>query len=125
MHAERAERKMKGNLKVASYGFCLLALAAVLCGCRGATGPVETKPPEVMVTEPIKKSVLDYEEFTGRMDAVDSIDVRARVTGYLDTANFKDGDEVAMNAELFVIDPRPYKAALDQATAQIVLSEAR
>jgi RND family efflux transporter MFP subunit len=59
------------------------------------------------------------------MDAVDSIDVRARVTGYLDTANFKDGDEVAINAELFVIDPRPYKAALDQATAQIVLAEAR
>jgi len=106
-------------------GLLILGLAASLAGCRGAKGPVETKPPEVVVSEPITKSVLDYEEFTGRMDAVDSIEVRARVTGYLDTANFKDGDEVAINSELFVIDPRPYKATLDQATAQIVLAEAR
>jgi RND family efflux transporter MFP subunit len=103
--------------------FSLMALA--LAGCRGAKGPVETKPPEVVISEPITRPVLDTEEFTGRMDAIDSIEVRARVTGYLDTANFKDGDEVLINAELFMIDPRPYKAALDQATAQIVLAEAR
>src|SRR6476469_4834497 len=122
MHSKPAERTMN---KIGYGGLLLMVAAVALTGCRGSKGPVETKPPEVVVSEPIAKSVLDYEEFTGRMDAVDSIDVRARVTGYLDTVNFKDGDEVSINSELFLIDPRPYKAALDQATAQIVLAEAR
>jgi RND family efflux transporter MFP subunit len=101
-------------------------IVAAVFGCsRGNKQPVEVKPPEVVVSEPIIKPISDYEEFTGRMDAVDSIEVRARVTGYLDRANFKDGDEVAAGAELFAIDPRPYQAALDQALAQVVLAEAR
>jgi RND family efflux transporter MFP subunit len=101
-------------------------LAGAVFGCnRGAKQAVEAKPAEVVVSEPITRQIVDYEEFTGRMDAVDSIDIRARVTGYLDTANFKDGDEVAAGAALFEIDQRPYKAMLDQATAQIVLAEAR
>src|SRR5205823_123414 len=101
-------------------------LAVAVFGCnRGAKQAVEPKPAEVVVAEPVTQQIVDYEEFTGRMDATDSIDIRARVTGYLESANFKDGDEVAVGAALFEIDPRPYKAMLDQATAQIMLAEAR
>lgn len=101
-----------------------LALAALGCN-RTPKVMVEPKPAEVLVTLPVAREIIDYEEFTGRIEAMDSIDVRARVTGYLDTANFKDGDEVKKGDVLFEIDPRPYKAALDQAEAQIALSEAR
>jgi RND family efflux transporter MFP subunit len=102
----------------------LLALAVVGCG-RGQKAAVEPKPTDVVVSEPVIQRIADYEEFTGRIDAVDSIDIRARVTGYLEKANFKEGDEVKQGVVLFEIDPRPYKAALDQAEAQITLAEAR
>src|SRR5262245_34019227 len=109
--------------------FAVFVLAGLICmtvGCsRAAKGVVEPKPPEVRICVPVMKEILDYEEFTGRIEAVDSIDVRARVTGYLDAANFKDGDEVKKGDVLFTIDPRPYKATLDQAEAQITLAEAR
>lgn len=107
-------------------------IAVVLAGLSGVAGchrspraAVEPKPAEVVVATPVIKEIVDYEEFTGRVEAMDSIEVRARVTGYLDTANFKDGDEVQKGEVLFLIDPRPYKAALDQAEAQITLAVAR
>lgn len=104
----------------------LAALALTAVGCnRTPKAMVEPKPAEVLVTIPVSREIVDYEEFTGRIEAIDSIDVRARVTGYLDTANFKDGDEIKKGDVLFEIDPRPYKAALDQAEAQISLAEAR
>ena len=61
--------------------------------------------------------VTDYEEFIGQTDAVYTVEVRARVTGYLDKVNFKDGDEVEKGALLFEIDPRPYKAEFDRTEA--------
>lgn len=102
------------------------AMFIVATGCSRTTkAAIEPKPAEVVCAQPVVKEVVDFEEFTGRIEAVDSIDVRARVTGYLDTANFKDGDEVQKGDVLFSIDPRPYKAALDQAEAQITLADAR
>jgi multidrug efflux system membrane fusion protein len=68
--------------------------------------------------------VTDYVEYTGRTDAVQSVGVRARVTGYLLEVPFKEGVEVKKGDRLFEIDPRPYQAVVDQATAQIAVSEA-
>src|SRR5439155_7965121 len=67
----------------------------------------------------------DYAEYTGRIDAKEFVNVRARVSGYLVKVNFKEGDEIKKDQVLFEIDPRPYQAALDQAEAQVKLSQAK
>jgi multidrug efflux system membrane fusion protein len=104
----------------------LLAVSVVLTGCaeRHDTG-TPPGPPVVRVTEPVQRQITEYEFFTGRTDAVDSVDVRARVTGYLTEIKFKPGQEVNKDEVLFVIDQRPYKATLDQAKSQVLLQDAR
>jgi multidrug efflux system membrane fusion protein len=82
-------------------------------------------PPKVTVAKPVVKDVVEYDEFTGRFAAVDSVDVRARVSGYLERVAFSDGAIVKKDDVLFVIDRRPYKAALDQARANVASAQAR
>lgn len=97
----------------------LLALAA--CGQKpkpSATLPVVT------VSQPLRKEVVDWDDFVGRFEAVDQVDVRPRVSGYLTRIGFKDGEAVKKGQVLFEIDPRPYQAALDQAKAQQQRAEA-
>jgi RND family efflux transporter MFP subunit len=109
-------------------GLGLLALSAVtLPGCSGSRGPEDQKPPPppVTVSRPIERTVTDYEAYSGRTEAIDSVQVRARVNGYLLKINFQDGAEVREGDVLFEIDPRPYQAALDQASAQVTLQEAQ
>jgi multidrug efflux system membrane fusion protein len=79
----------------------------------------------VTVSHPVAKEIVDYDEFTARIDAVDSVDVRARVSGYLQKVNFKDGAEVKKDDLLFVIDPRPYQADLDSAQAALERAKAQ
>jgi RND family efflux transporter MFP subunit len=87
-------------------------------------GP-EPVPPEVLVARPVSREVTDYENFTGRVEAADSVDLRARVTGYLIEVLFKDGAKVKKGDLLFKIDPRPYQEALDQAQANLKAAEAQ
>ena len=88
-----------------------------------AAGKADT--PVVLVSRPVVQEVVDYEEFIGHTDAIFSVEVRARVSGYLDKVNFNDGDEVEKGAMLFEIDARPYKAELDRAEATLRQGEAR
>jgi RND family efflux transporter MFP subunit len=69
----------------------------------------------VTVAHPLSEQVIDWDDFVGRFEAVDSVDVRPRVSGYLDSIHFRDGDVVHKGQLLFQIDPRPYEAALGQA----------
>ena len=105
------------------------ALLAVLPGCRRAESAkvdaAKNAPPEVLVAQPIEAEVTDYEDFTGRVDAIHSVEVRARVTGYLDQVHFEDGSEVQQGDLLFEIDPRPYQAELDRTEATLAQAEAR
>jgi multidrug efflux system membrane fusion protein len=103
------------------------ALLAVLpAGCNRGPAPAQgPKAVEVVVTTPITGQVTDYQDFTGRLDAVKTVEVRARVSGYLNTVPFKEGDEVHEGDLLFQIDPRPYKAQLDAAQAQLKAAEAQ
>ncbi len=87
-------------------------------------GP-EPAPPEVIVAPPVSREVTDSEDFTGRIDASQSVDLRARVTGYLEKVAFKDGAEVKKGDVLFVIDARPYQTALDKAQADLKAAEAQ
>lgn len=115
---------MQWMLNAAICSGLLLGSMWTLTGCStsaakpalpGASGD----PPEVMVARPVERPIIDYEEFTGRTDAVETVDVRARVTGFLEKTEFSDGDEVAENQSLFVIDHRPYDA--DDAAAKASL----
>ena len=68
----------------------------------------------VSVSYPVEREITKYADFTGRLQAVYSVEIRARVTGYLDRVYFKDGDEVNEGTSLFEFDPRPYKVDLDR-----------
>ena len=97
-----------------------------VAGCtkmKANQGPPPT--PEVLYTLPTSDEITDYEEFIGHTDAVQTVEVRARVTGYLDKVNFNDGDEVEKGTLLFQIDDRPYKAEFDRTKATLDQGEAR
>ena len=96
--------------------FLALCLIAASCGPSKDTG--ESKAPSVTTAKPLRKHVTEWDDYTGRFQAVESVEVRARVSGYLDSIKFADGQTVAKGALLFVIDQRPFQVALDQAQAQ-------
>jgi RND family efflux transporter MFP subunit len=106
--------------------FPVIAMAwATITGCNQEKPQLAvTRPQVVLVSQPVTREVTDFEDFTGRSDAVFSVEVRARVTGYLDQVRFEDGSEVKEGDLLFQIDPRPYEAALAAAEATVIQSEA-
>ncbi len=97
---------------------CVVLLSVTNFGC-GSRPPavVPLGVPEVVVTRPVVKQVVDYEDFTGQTRAVADVEVRARVTGYLEKVFFTEGAEVKKGDPLFLIDPRPYAALLHSAEA--------
>src|SRR5437016_2706431 len=93
-------------------------LALIGCSRTPAEAP-EKHPPTVTVSYPLEREVTDYQEYTGRTAAVDSVQVQARVTGYLDKIYFREGAEVKQGTVLYEIDPRPYQADYDAAKARV------
>ena len=81
-------------------------------------------PPQVTVAKPVKRMVSDHDEYVGRFVAFDYVEVRARVSGYLETIHFTDGQLVQKDDPLFAIDPRPFEASLDQAKAAVAQAQA-
>lgn len=101
-----------------------LLATAIGCGQR----PPQIAPaelPVVPVSRGVERVVTDYAEFTGRTNAVNSVDIRARVSGYLVKMPFKEGAEVHRGDLLFEVDPRPYQAQYDQAMGQVNLYKAQ
>lgn len=95
-------------------------------GCqRPAPQVAAPEDPVLPVSKPVQRVVTDYVDFTGRTDAVQAVDVRPRVTGYLIRMPFKEGSDVKKGDLLFEIHPRPYQAQLDQAKSQVALNEAQ
>ena len=110
----------------------VLALLGVLAlaGCDGggdgkAGAAAAPPPPEVTVAHPRVEKLVEWTEFTGRFEAVQQVEVRARVTGYLATIDFRDGQVVEKGESLFLIDPRPFEAALASARADLSSAQAR
>jgi RND family efflux transporter MFP subunit len=100
-------------------GPCLLAVTAVGSGCGRETKVSAPPAPEVSVSQPVEEPVQEALEFTGRISAVDSVEVRARVTGYITKVAFTDGALVKAGDLLFEIDPREYQAAVLRAEGQV------
>ena len=107
----------------APLGAVLLALAVAGCGApqQPAAAP---PPPQVTVAYPTQRTVVDYDDYVGRFVAIDSVEVRARVSGYLDKVHFTDGQMVKQGDLLFTIDKRPFQTALDQAKATLAQARA-
>jgi len=100
----------------------LIAITTLGCG-RNERVSVEPQLPQVTVAQPVRRQIVEWDRFTGRLAAVQSVDVRARVSGYLESIHFSEGDMVQEGQLLFVIDPRPFQALLRIAEAR--LEEAR
>ena len=100
--------------------------AAVLAGCdnkpvAGGAPP----PPPVTVSKPLQKSITEWDEYTGRFVPVATVEVRARVSGFIESIHFKDGQIVKKDDLLFVIDQRPYQIAVEQAKADLERARAK
>ncbi|WP_442507537.1 efflux RND transporter periplasmic adaptor subunit [Novipirellula sp. SH528] len=103
----------------ACFGITLLLCSALL-GCNDTNpGPPEMPPPTVTVAKPVTKKIVEWDAFTGRLEAVDFVEVRARVSGYLKSIHFDEGQIVDAGDLLFVIDPRPFEAELNGANAAL------
>jgi multidrug efflux system membrane fusion protein len=112
--------------RVAGAGVVCALLAGVMAGCNKAEEKKGgTQAVKVDVTEPITDyTVTDYQDFTGRLAAYKTVDIKARATGYAVQVPFKEGDIVHEGDLLYLIDQRPYKTALESALAQVQVQEA-
>jgi len=109
-------------------GLLLTVLAAVLltaCGSEAAEHGAMPPPPAVSVAEAIGRDVHASDEFTGRVEAPETVEIRPRVSGYIHHVNFREGSEVRKGQVLFVIDPRPYRAELQRAEADLARARAQ
>ena len=127
---------MRHSLFIAAPAAAVLAITAALSlsGCGGSAAAAQAAaappPPQVDVAQVVARKVTEFDEFTGRFEAVERVEIRPRVSGYIASVNFAEGREVKKGDVLFVIDPRPYeadykhaKAQLDQARSQSVLAK--
>ena len=99
-------------------------MAALLASCGGEQKAAAPPPPVVTVAHPTRRTVIDMDEYVGRFVAVNSVEIRARVSGYLDQVHFTDGQTVKQGDLLFSIDKRPFQTSLDQARANLAQARA-
>jgi RND family efflux transporter MFP subunit len=105
--------------------FAIPAAAWLLAACEQKNTYVEPPPPKVTTAQPLQQEVIDYLEFTGTTRAFEEVEVRARVAGFLQSMHFTPGTFVEKGDQLFVIDPREYKAALNAAQAELDSAKAQ
>ena len=107
----------------------LVCLALVMIGCGNQANqtaqPAQPPAANVKIAQPLAQDVNEWDEYTGRIEAVSSVDVRARVSGYLEQVNFKAGDKVKKGDLLFLIDPKPFSAQLHYAEAELERAKAK
>src|SRR5467141_465392 len=98
----------------------LIFAVALLCaaGCKPKSSVAPPQPPTVSVVQPVAREVIEWDEYIGRLESPETVEVRARVSGYLDKVHFKEGKEIKKSDLLFTIDRRPYQAEYDRAEAE-------
>lgn len=110
----------RAPLALAGVAAFLLSATSALAQMPGAGGP-----PPVSVAKPLVKEIVEWDEFVGRFEAPQSVEIRARVVGYLEAANFREGALVKEGELLYVIDKRPYQAAVNRAQAAVTSAQTR
>ena len=103
----------------------LVTLAGLNAGCSSSAQPKAPAPVEVSVAEVICKQIGESDEFTGRLEAVHAVEVRPRVSGYLQSVHFKEGEIVGEGDLLFQIDPRPFQAEVDRLKGELSQAKAQ
>jgi membrane fusion protein, multidrug efflux system len=103
----------------------LFVSAVMLADCDKPAATAAPPPPPVTVASPLQKSITEWDEYTGRFQAVETVEVRARVSGFIDSIRFNEGQMVKEGDLLFVIDKRPYQIALEQAKADVERAKAK
>lgn len=118
IHDHSFNRYIMRNVPHASW---LLAVLLITAGCNNeqANSGGQPPPPEVGVAQVIAKPVQQWDEYTGRISAIDTVELRPRASGYVQRVAYKEGQEVRQGDLMFQIDPRPYRAALENAQAQL------
>lgn len=109
----------RSALRSLSWAATALMIFFSFAGCEEKNVYAPPPPPQVAVSKPIQKTVTDYADFNGLTEATDYVEIRARVEGYLENINFQPGARVKAGDLLFVIDPRPFQAKLDEAKAEL------
>lgn len=105
-------------------GFAVVVVALTLAACKPQAAPAPQAMP-VTVASVLEREIAEWDEFTGRLEAIDSVEIRPRVTGYIDRIAFREGGEVKAGDLLFIIDPKPYQAELQRAEAQVSSARAQ
>jgi multidrug efflux system membrane fusion protein len=129
---ENRERRVDNKNKARRIIFAIfptigtLALAILFAGCSGGTAQTKAPaPPQVDVAEVVCKQLGESDEFTGRLEAVNTVEVRPRVSGYLESVHFQEGAIVRQGDLLFQIDPRPFQAEVDRLKGQLAQTKAQ
>lgn len=118
-HPAPRQRRLPGAL------FLLLLSASALAGCTStAAQPAEPPPPQVAVAEVAAREIAEWDEFTGRLEAVNAVSVRPRVSGYVAAVRFDEGSLVRRGDLLFQIDPRPFQTEVDRLAAELLRARA-
>jgi RND family efflux transporter MFP subunit len=106
-----------------------LTASALAAGCDSGASPQQQKGPAALPTVtasmPVRREIVEWDEYTGRFDSIETVEIRARVSGYLNEVHFKDGQVVNQGDLLFVIDPRPFERTLEQAQAELLQATTR
>lgn len=132
MHRDQKMHRAIGPVRHGAFAsLIVLSAASLIGGCdqpAANTQKAKAPPPPpaaVVASLPVVRETVEWDEYTARFDAAESIDVRARISGYLDTIAFKDGQNVNKGDLLYVIDPRPFERALDQARAELAQAKTK
>jgi RND family efflux transporter MFP subunit len=128
---QRVAAMARSSLGGSLTGTLLFSFALLCAGCDSppptqakATGGGEQRP-AVSVSQPLQRQIVEWDEYTGRFDSVETVEVRARVSGYLTDVHFKDGQQVKQGDLLYEIDPRPFERTLEQARAELLQAQTR
>src|SRR3981189_1984330 len=122
---EQGKRKNHGLESGRLLIIIMAILLGIVAGCSGEAKPVSPAPPQVSVAEVVCKQLGDTDEFTGRLEAVTTVEVRPRVSGYLQSVHFEEGAIVRQGDLLFQIDPRPFQAEADRLKGELSQAKAQ
>jgi RND family efflux transporter MFP subunit len=117
-------RSLQGRAIIAMRAAVLVAVAAT-AACSFDSAPPPPAPPVVTAAHPLAENITDWDEYTGRIEPIESVELRARVSGYLQSVHFDEGGVVEEGDLLFVVDPRPYRAISQAAAAEVTRAKVR
>ncbi len=123
--SEPFKKTFHGVVRLGTGGLAISLFTVVLAGCEQRQQAAAPPPAPVTVTQPVRRTITEWDEFTGRFEAIEEVQVRARVGGFVTSVEFTDGDMVHTGDLLYLIDSRPFEAVMTQARGQLADARAK